>query len=91
MQELSEDMSPPSRCDLAALGLKHDYFSLDGEYYVQAKGMNMGSNFAPSYAILYFEQCFVYNEQRNPFYHKIIKWHRYLEITFSPLWTGERI
>lgn len=85
LQNRPEDENPPNTfiCDLASSILRLNFFSFhQGEHYLQIKGTSMGSTFAPSYANLYvgfFEQQFIFNEDRNPFYSNIIRYFRYLD------------
>lgn len=85
LQNRSVDETPPNTfiCDLASSILRLNFFAFhQGEYYLQIKGTSMGSNFAPSYANLYvgfFEQQFIFNEDRNPFHSNIIRYFRYLD------------
>lgn len=82
-----ENPFPPSHflLNLVVVLMETDYFRYDQQYYLQTKGVAMGSIFALSAANLFmdsFEQCFILNPDVNPFYQHIIKFFRYIDDIF---------
>lgn len=81
------DAIPPSEflVEMASYVLKYNYFSFDKDFFLQISGTAMGSIFAPNYANLFmgfFEYCYVFNFERNPFCSRILKWYRYIDDIF---------
>lgn len=67
-----------------------NYFHYAGHYYLQKRGVSMGSCFAPSYACLvmgFWEAKFIGNPVNNLFLPKIPLWKRYIDDVFF-IWTG---
>nr|XP_055053666.1 uncharacterized protein LOC129438772 isoform X1 [Misgurnus anguillicaudatus] len=83
---------PSTSCivELIEIVLKSNFFLSGSDYYLQISGTSMGSKMAPSFASLYcghFEHQVIFNEQRNPFLHKISHWKRYIDDIFF-IWKG---
>lgn len=53
--ELDKDKLPPVHflLDLVDILLEKNYFSFNGEFFLQNRGVSMGSAFAPSVANIY--------------------------------------
>lgn len=57
--------------DLLDICLEHNFFSFQSNFYLQVKGVAMGSYLAPSVANLFminFEKCVILDPNFNPFY-----------------------
>lgn len=68
--------------DLADFLMDFNYFRFDWDYYLQTKGVAIGSAYAPSTANLFmdrFENLYILNEQANPFYEHISHYYRYID------------
>ncbi|KAM8953051.1 uncharacterized protein RCH25_043823 [Pelodytes ibericus] len=68
--------------------LPKNYFTFDGDYYLQIQGTAMGSNVAPSYANLFMdcsEKSFVYTY--DDFESSVGLWLRYIDDIFF-IWHG---
>lgn len=80
-----EILHPPSHflLDLVDFLTDFNYFRFDCQYYLQIKGIAMGSAFAPSAANLFmdhFERTHILNTS-NPYEH-ISNYHRYIDNIF---------
>ena len=85
---------PSNSCivTLAELVLTHNYFMFQDDYFLQKRGVAMGSNMAPNYAGLYvgyLEKTKILNPVQNPFLSNIILWKRYIDDVFL-LFKGTR-
>lgn len=70
--ESREELLPPMHflLDLVDVLIEKNYFRFNRDYYLQVKGLAMGSAFAPSAAILYmnkFEHQFILNSDTDPY------------------------
>ncbi|XP_068090322.1 vomeronasal type-2 receptor 26-like [Hyperolius riggenbachi] len=76
--------------ELLNVVLRLNYFTFQGDFFLQLRGTAMGSNVAPSYANLYmglFEEAFVYS---NCLYQRYAKcWYRFIDDIFC-VWAGPR-
>lgn len=82
-----ETLHPPTHflLDLADFLMDFNYFRFDRDYFLQIKGVAMGSAYAPSAANLFMdrlENLFICNEQTNPFSKHISHYHRYIDDVF---------
>lgn len=82
-----ENLVPPTHflLDLVDILMETNYFRYDQQYFVQTKGVVMGSVFAPSAAILFmnhFEQHFILNPNVNPFFQHIEKFYHFIDDVF---------
>ncbi|KAG5281304.1 hypothetical protein AALO_G00069700 [Alosa alosa] len=86
------DTAPPNEflLTLSEVVLTVNYFQYAGSYYLQKRGVSMGSCFAPSYACLVmglWEAKFIDNPVNNLFLPKIPLWKRYIDDVFF-IWMG---
>ena len=86
------DELPSTQCirELAEVVLKKNAFMFETNYYLQCKGTSMGSKMSPQFSSLYvamFENEFVLNSDRNPFFHQVKLWKRYVDDVFV-IWQG---
>lgn len=68
--------------------LMHNYFTFNGDFYLQLQGMAMGANFAPSYANLamgFWENKYIHHN--NPFSANITFFGRYIDDIII-IWDG---
>lgn len=85
--DFREHLHPPTHflLDLVNFLMENNYFRYDHKYYLQIKGVVMGSAFAPHEANLFmdrFEQQHILNPQVNPFYEHLAHYHCYIDDIF---------
>lgn len=86
------DIQPPNEflLTLTEIILSKNFFQYAGSYFLQGRGVSMGSSFSPSYACLVmglWEERFIHNSSNNPFHSKIALWKRYIDDILL-LWNG---
>lgn len=71
--------------DLVDLLLEKNYFRYKEDYFLQVKGVSMGSYFAPCTANLFMaklEDSHILNEAVNPFFNNIVLFFRFIDDFF---------
>lgn len=79
--------SPPTHflLDLLDIIFEKNYFRVGEQFYMQIKGVAMGSACAPSVANIFmerFESDFIYDPVANPFYENIKFWKHFIDDIF---------
>lgn len=82
-----EDPHPPTHflLDLIDILLENNYFRYNSDYYLQTRGVAMGSAFVPSVANLFmgnFKQALILNPLVNPYFQYISNYHRFIDDIF---------
>ena len=70
---------------LAELVLTHNYFMFQNDFYLQKKGVAMGSNMSCNFASLYvgyLEKTKILNSVVNPFFPNLLVYRRYVDDIF---------
>jgi hypothetical protein len=73
------------------IGLTHNYFMFLNYFFIQTKGIAMGSPMAPNYANIYvgyMEKQSIFNPLKNVFLPDIIIWKLYIDDIFV-LWRSD--
>lgn len=81
------DPHPPTHflLDLIDILMEMNYFQYDNTFYLQIRGVAMGSAFAPNAANLFmnmFEQQFILSPANNPYHAHIFKYYRFIDDIF---------
>ena len=87
LSERPTSATPSNACivTMAEVVLTHNYFMFQDEYFLQRRGVAMGSPMAPNYAGLYvgfLEKTKILSTINNPFFDNIILWKRYIDDVF---------
>ena len=90
LQQRDSTLAPSNDCILqhTELLLSHNYFVFESDFFLQIRGVAMGSPFSPNYANLYvgqFEEAFLFKTETHPLLSKILLWKRYIDNVFV-LW-----
>lgn len=75
-------------CELFSFVLYNNYFMFGSQFYLPVTGTAMGSNVAPTFAVLFmnwFVEHFVYNHEC--FLTHVKAWYRYIDDVFL-IWQG---
>lgn len=77
-----EDQVKDFLLQLLAWSLSHNYFTFNGDFYLQLRGTSMGSKYAPQFACLFmgwWESQFIYNSDNNSFKNNLRYYGRYID------------
>lgn len=67
--------------ELVDITLETNYFQFENTFYLQIKGVAMGSSFAPSVANLFIaalEEDILCHEEKNPYYRNVMFWEHFI-------------
>lgn len=75
--------------ELLDLIIEKNYFTFEGDYFYQTKGVAMGCAAVPSIANLFMawlEEGYILNPNKNPFYKNITHYHHFIDDLFFLYW-----